>query len=31
VIVMLSEPQEGCWLDTKFMNSCAAEVREHVR
>jgi predicted DNA-binding antitoxin AbrB/MazE fold protein len=29
VIVTLSEPEED-WLDTEFMDSCAAEVREHV-
>jgi hypothetical protein len=27
--VTLSEPEED-WLDTEFMDSCAAEVREHV-
>jgi hypothetical protein len=30
VIVMLSELEKD-WLDTEFMDSCAAEVREHVR
>jgi predicted DNA-binding antitoxin AbrB/MazE fold protein len=29
VMVILSEPEED-WLDTEFMDSCAAEVREHV-
>ena len=29
VMVTLSEPEED-WLDTEFMDSCAAEVREHV-
>jgi predicted DNA-binding antitoxin AbrB/MazE fold protein len=29
VIVTLGEPEED-WLDTEFMDSCAAEVREHV-
>jgi predicted DNA-binding antitoxin AbrB/MazE fold protein len=29
VIVTLSEPEED-WLDTEFMDSCAAEVRGHV-
>ncbi len=29
VMVTLSEPEED-WLDTEFMESCAAEVREQV-
>ena len=29
VIVTLSKPEED-WLDTEFMDSCEAEVREHV-
>lgn len=29
VMVTLSDPEED-WLDTEFMDSCAAEVREHV-